>query len=339
MQPRTPATRILVGLASAAMGLAANARCQNVQATLTAVQPILLQEWQLPATFIQQVAQPAGPLTSASLSLPPASASCALTPQASGWRLDAGALTYAISGYFSTSFDLRLDLDAPAGTIATLALDSELAGDGVSSVRLDIDDDGSDEVSTSWGSSFPRTTRRNFVIEFQGTPVPVRVRLTNNGFPGAANNLAISVNEWSSTATAAGLGCGGIGLVGGTMASTAQGVYDQVLELIDSPNPLSSGTLRARGIGNFATFLVATANAPTAITLPAPFSETCPALSGAIAAAGIANGAPLATSWDLALPLLPPGLTAYVQHATASWLPSAGGNVLFDTSNVLRVDI
>jgi hypothetical protein len=93
--------------------------------------------------------------------------------------------------------------------------------------------------------------------------------------------------------------------------------------------------LQAHGLGGANVFVVG-ADATTApLLLPPPFASTCPLLGNVLATVPgtVTSNTPTPTTWQLAIPPLPPGLVFFVQHASVHAIaPFPVG-----TSNRLRI--
>ncbi len=314
--------------------LAPSLAAQGLQTTLEAIQPLTLSLGGVP-----QQQHPAGPLTSASLSIldPTCLANGTLTCAITGNSLSASHNVWGPNcGGLTATSDLRLNVSALQPGWATLRMSITASGDCGGQFRVDVGDDGSNEVSYSWGSTFEKT--RNLVIPVGTTPLPVRIYQYTCGAQPTGQSVNLVVEQWDATATQDQVGCGGLFGSAGWQAIEC----DHTLMFVDDPAPGALGVLRAGGFGQFHSFVVAS-TAPTApLQLPAPFTQICPTLANVLLLAPGAQSGMLGRQilWELPVPTLPVGLTFFVQHACAAvWqLPQMWALTRFDTSNVVRID-
>jgi len=314
--------------------LATTLTAQSVQTTMEAVQPLTLSL----GSVVQQQ-HPAGPFTTASLSindpscLATGSLSCTLngnhvTAAQNVWGPNCGGLT--------ANTDVRLTLTSPQSGWATLRFYIGAGGDCGGSFRVDVDDDGSNEIYYTWGTTFEKS--RNLIVPVGPTAQVVRITQYTCGAQPTAQSFNLTIDEWDPTATPDQPGCGGLFGSPGWQALEC----DHTLMFLDSLVPSELGVLRAGGYGQFHTFVVATSSTTLPLQLPTPFAQTCPTLANVLAFDSGLHSGMLGRQdiWNLHVPMLPIGLTFYVQHACAAiYQPSQfWAQTRFDTSNVLRID-
>lgn len=330
-------TTRLPHLPLALLGLAGCLASQTIQASLTALQPISLSQ-----NGGNQVTHPAGPLTSANLSLGPSSVTVDLTPTTLGWNLESSiycGFPSTQQSWYQGSTDMELSLSASAPTRAILRLYSLCADDGGGSISIQVPGYG----SVSFGSGSANGARHvdHFLVDLDTTPLVMSVNQSAGGWPAGTSYLLADVELLSPLATPEAAGCGGVFYVGFQQV-VAEYDTDHFLDLVDNGSATSAGTLRASALGQWSSFFVGFSPALMPLQLPAPFSSTCPTLSNiAVTSAGSVTSSYrfVPASWEIVLPLLPPGLTIYAQHGCAK-IPQAPatGNILWNTSNVVRID-
>ena len=106
--------------ALATLLLASGLASQTIQASLVALQPIVLSQ-----NGGSQVTHPAGPLTTANLSLGVSSVTVDLTPTTLGWNLVSNlrcGFPQTQQSYYLANTDMQLSLSAPTPTKAILRL-------------------------------------------------------------------------------------------------------------------------------------------------------------------------------------------------------------------------
>jgi hypothetical protein len=313
-----------------------------LQATLIAVAPVAA-EWinAPPGTPGTLVSQPAGPLTSVDLTAPVgqtwAHFDCALTADGAGWRLLASSQVFTPPGEIAeTRADLLLVLTATAPT--TVALDLELAhwGDFPFGVgfTLDLGDDGSIELDTTLPYCCGSVRRQSLTRTIDGTGLTIRIRHTNTMWVSPqAYDLRIEAQPWLPQASPIAAGCSELGIEA-PLPVWYEGNYQ--LAALPSDDPAEFGVLRATGLGSFDLFVVAGLPTMAPLVVPPPLPGPCDLLTDILVAVPGTPTVPgsTATEWELRLPLLPPGLALFVQHASVHTIAPFG----FGTTNVLRLD-
>jgi hypothetical protein len=313
-----------------------------LQATLIAVAPVEA-EWvnAPPGTAGALMSQPAGPLTSVDLTAPVgqnwAHVTCALSANGSGWRLEASSQVFSPPGEIAeTRVDLLLLLTAIAPT--TLALDLQLAhwGDFPFGVgfRIDLGDDGSDELDTTVPYCCGSVRRQSMTRTIDATGLAIRIRGVNTMWVSPqAYDLWIDAQPWLPQASAVAADCGRLGIEA-PLPVWYGGNYQ--LAALSSSDPAEFGVLRATGLGGFDLFFVAGLPTTAPLVLPPPLPGPCDLLTDILVAVPGTPTVPgsTATEWELRLPLLPPGLALFVQHASVHTIAPFG----FGTTNVLRLD-
>ena len=259
---------------------------QTVQASLVALQPLVLQQ-----VGGQQITHPAGPLTNANLTLASSFVSVDLSPTPLGWQFESelhcGFSSSPQTAYLASS-DLEWNLSAPVPTRVTLRVYSYCVDDSGGTIFFAVPD----------------------------------------------------IDVWSPLVTPSAAGCG-VTLLHGASGSLTYYQTDHHLDLVNTSGPPNSGTLRADGLGQWASFAASLASPQLPTQLPAPFAQTCPLLGSIdVLVPSIGSGSQsVPTHWELLLPVLPVGLTLYVQHASAYVAsPAFAPSTRWSTSNVLRVD-
>ena len=318
----------------ALLGLAAGLSAQNIQASLTALQPLTLNQ-----ANVGTVTHPAGPLTSANLSLGTSSVTVNLAQTTLGHSLSTYLDCDFAQGanYYTASTDLELTLSASLPTRATLRIYTFCGDDGGGSVDIDVPGYGS--ITFYNGSSFGERHYDHFLVDLTTTGLPITITQASGGFQAGRSLVSLAIEEWSPLASPTASGCGGLFYTGNPSYPVYQG--DHFLDLVDNANPTISGTLRADAFGQFSSYVLSFQPTQAPLQLPAPFSASCPILSNApVLVAGFeTDNFGLPTAWEVDLPVLPAGLTFYAQHACAKVTTTAiPGNTLWNTSNVVRID-
>lgn len=313
-----------------------------LQATLIAVAPVEA-EWvnAPPGTAGALMSQAAGPLTSVDLTAPVgqnwAHVTCALSANGPGWRLVASSQVFSPPGEIAeTRVDLLLLLAATAPT--TLALDLQLAhwGDFPFGVgfRIDLGDDGSDELDTTLPFCCGSVRRQSLTRTIDGSGLAIRIRGINTMWVSPqAYDLRIEAQPWLPQASAVAADCGGLGIEA-PFPVWYEGNYQ--LAALPSSDPAEFGVLRATGLGGFDLFVVAGLPTTAPLVVPPPLPGPCDLLTDILIAVPGTSTVPgsTATEWELRLPLLPPGLVLFAQHASVHTIAPFG----FGTTNVLRLD-
>lgn len=313
-----------------------------LQATLIAVTPVEA-EWvnAPPGTSGALVSQPAGPLTSVDLTAPVgqnwAHITCALSANGSGWRLLASSQVFSPpSEIAATRADLLLVLTATAPT--TVALDLQLAhwGDFPFGVgfTIDLGDDGSVELDTTLPFCCGSVRRQSLTRSIDATGLTIRIRGTNTMWVSPqAYDLWIEAQPWLPQASVVSPDCGVLG-VEAPAPTWYEGNYQ--LAALPSSDPAEFGVLRATGLGGFDLFVVAGLPTTAPLVVPAPLPGPCDLLTDILVAVPGTPTVPgaIATEWELRVPLLPPGLVLFAQHASVHTIAPFG----FGTTNVLRLD-
>lgn len=313
-----------------------------LQATLIAVTPVEA-EWvnAPPGTSGALVSQPAGPLTSVDLTAPVgqnwAHITCALSANGPGWRLLASSQVFSPPNEIAaTRADLRLVLTATAPT--TVALDLQLAhwGDFPFGVgfTIDLGDDGSVELDTTLPFCCGSVRRQSLTRTIDATGLAIRIRGTNTMWVSPqAYDLWIEAQPWLPQASVVSPDCGVLG-VEAPAPTWYEGNYQ--LAALPSSDPAEFGVLRATGLGGFDLFFVAGLPTTAPLVVPPPLPGPCDLLTDILVAVPGTPTVPgaIATEWELRVPLLPPGLVLFAQHASVHTMAPFG----FGTTNVLRLD-
>lgn len=327
--------KLATHLPLAATLFASGLACQTIQASLVALQPLVLSQ-----NGGAQVTHPAGPLTNASLTLGPSSLTVGLTPTALGHNLRTNLLCgfpSSVSSYYLADSELELTLTATAPTRATLRINARCQDDGGGSINLNVPGYGG--VSFFNGSASGRTEIHHYLVDLSSTPLTISISQSAGGFPAGVSFLDADIELASSLSSPGAAGCGGLFYNGQPNTGTYQA--DHYLDLVDNTNPNSSGTLRASALGQWSGFLFGFTAPQLPLQLPAPFTASCPTLANvAVLTEGTVVGtANLPSAWEVTLPLFPPGGTFWVQHACAK-VPTQSfpGNILWNTSNLVRID-
>jgi hypothetical protein len=333
-------------LATALCLLAPFASAQGIAASLVANDAITATLFDPSTnTTIAQQSQPAGPLWSANLQVGSyAVCSCSLAQLGSTWQFLASSQAIVPPNPVQqgiTHADLLLTL---TGT-GTIALDLSLAHLGDQSdptvMRIDVGNDGSVEVNS--GPIGSPWHHRLWTWDFAQGSLPIRVRTDQVSYGGAQRyDVNLRVLPWAAGASPAAPGCPFVATIRDGQGWAAESTNYQ-LAALPSTAPQQFATLRAFGLGQFGLFLVAVQPAIAVVPIPAPFypSSSVPLLVNAIfmqagtvtANVGIVTPV-IPRTWEVPVPLLPPGLTFWVQHTSATLVyPQQVG-----TTNVIRFD-
>lgn len=314
-----------------------------LQATLLALQPIEAEWTSAPAgTAGALVSVPAGPVTRAEAYAPVgqnwAIFDCSVASIGNGVRVLATSVVFPPGSELAeTRADLLLLLSAPQAI--TVALDLHVAhfGDTPSAAgfRIDIGDDGSDELDTSSPACCGSVRRHATTTTIGPNGLSVRIRSTNTmDASPQAFELWIDAEPWHAAATPITLACDALGT-----KLPPQGYYQGNYQLSVLPplSPYEFALLRAAGLGTFDLFIVSTDPGMAPLTLPAPLPGPCDLLTNIVfALPGDATIlAPARSGFEMRVPLLPPGLVVYVQHLSVE---NMAAPFAFGTTNVVRVD-
>lgn len=289
---------------------------------------------------------PPGPFTSMSLSVPRIHYSCHLTQVGSDWHLFATSGDNAYQAYPNATdhADLTLTLTAPQGTIAMIDLQVGQGGDAPSpsGFRVDWGNDGTVEVESTCLTCTYLTHIRTWTWDFSNGDLAIRIRTDQVSIAGVQGyQCELNVRPWGAGATPIAPDCGG--LINYQPGGSGSGLVSTNYQIAALPptQAVALATLRANGGGQFGAFLVSDSQVTQPLTLPSPFTATCSVLAaplffdlGTVTATFSSWTSAPPRQWDLVVPQLPPGITFYVQHASA--LPIAP--FPFGSSNVLRID-
>lgn len=304
----------------------------------------LQSSWQALAPLqVSTATWPAGPLTSGSLS-----------GQASSlwWNLDDTGTVHTVllsagassNGYGSLGIaaaDVLLSVTAATPCVATVEVDLFQGGSAASpGTRVDLGNDGTVEVpSQPWPGSSGRE-QRSAIWDFATGPLFVRIRtsiaVSSSTWYSESylSFLELRIRPWVAGAQPIGSLCSATGRVSNFLTN-----YALTMEPAAAPQ---FAELRARGAGEFAAFLIGLQPGALPLTLPPPYQGTCDVLTDVIATAVGVPAAPMGPTaspqpslWTLPVPPLPPGLTLYLQHASATSTPSS---YWFGASNLIRLD-
>jgi len=323
---------------------------QSVAAVLIANDAMYARLSDASGATLQEDVQPPGIVSNASLAVNFASLSCSLTTTSGEHLLSISHSAFnAHPNRSEVHADVTLWLLGPASRSIGVDVLVDHGGDfaDANGVRVDVGDDGSDEVWSACGFTCQFVTNhRGFHWSFADGPLPIRVRADQAAIFGAQGyGLQLRVRPWIPGATPETDDCGGVAWHGPDISPTSTNAH-LFAEQSTQPNELC--TLRAMGFGNFGAFLVSTAPATMTLTLPPPFSTTCDVLAFSFADAPgsvsesilLSAQPPMPREWLLPVPTLPPNLTLYVQHASAEPTALVPGynQPWFGTSNVIRID-
>lgn len=325
---------LLVRVATTLGALAGCLASQTIQASLVALQPLVLSQ-----NLVGQVTHPAGPLTTASLQMGPSSLSVDLLPTTLGWSMESNLVCGfppVMQNYYQADADLELTLSASAPMRVTLRVATHCQDDGGGFVSVDVPGHGS--ISFFNGSNQGERHLDHFQLDLTTTGLPITISQFAGGWPAGTSRLLIEVEAWSPLASPSAPACGGLFQHGPSSYPYYQ--FDHFVDLIDNGIASSSGTIRASGLGQWSSFLVGFSPALLPLQLPAPFAASCPVLANiAVATPGtVTDSVIIPSAWEVALPLLPPGMTIYAQHVCAKVPSGYPGNTLWNTSNVVRID-
>lgn len=223
-----------------------------------------------------------------------------------------------------TTADLLLQIGGPAGSVCSIDLRLVSFGDTPSpfGFRVDLGNDGVFEVDTT--VTAPETTdldrRAAFAWDFDQGPLPVRVVHDAGGFIAPQwFGLQVSLRPWSPLAADVGRGCE----VEGTAAFTSGYCTNYHLAALPPAGLPGLAELRATGIGPFGAFFVGVDPATVAFPLWGAPAHACDVLANIVLSeAGFVSRTvssfqhPIPVQWATVVPLLPPGLQFYVQHAS-----------------------
>lgn len=330
---------LLVGLSLLAPAVAQG----PLQATLLALQPIEA-EWTSapPGTPGALASVPSGPITRAEVHAPAgqnwATFDCSLAPLGGGVRVLASSVVFPPGAELAeTRADLLLLLSAPQPT--TVALDLHVAhfGDTPSAggFRIDLGDDGSDELDTSSPECCGSVRRFAATTTIGPGGLSVRIRSTNTmGASPQAFELWLDAEPWHPAATPISPACDAL-----ATKLPPQGYYQGNYQLAALPpvSPFEFALLRASGLGPFDLFVVSADPGTAPLTLPAPLPGPCDLLTNLVfAIPGEATIlSPARSGFELRVPPLPPGLVLYVQHVSVE---NEVAPFAFGTTNVVRID-
>ncbi|MFT4840300.1 MAG: hypothetical protein ACJAQZ_000118 [Planctomycetota bacterium] len=245
----------------------------------------------------------------------------------------------------STHADLTLTIDGPVGRHVGISIDINHFGDYSSAegFRIDVEDDGTIDLdSVAPVGSTGLHEHLHLSWDFAGGPLPIRIRTDQLGFGGPQMySLRIRVWPWTPAATPAGPDCGlRAALYDGHHYESSN--YHMTARASSAPGELA--ILQATGLGQLNAFVVAAQPMVMPLQLPPPFTTACDILAN-----GLSYGSGTVTElnnvtpvlgyfppreWQLVVPTLPPGLTFYVQHASAS----SFAPFWFGTTNRIRFD-
>ncbi|MFO1076316.1 MAG: hypothetical protein U1E73_01160 [Planctomycetota bacterium] len=278
----------------------------------------------LPATPVTVAVTPTGWLTATSFSIAPQ------VPQPGmlfDWSFHSSSWVPA-TAVTTTFADLLLTVTGPQNATGSLDLRVDASGDSPSqfAFRVDIGNDGSFEFDSrdSQAATTSLDRRASYAWDFANGPLLVRVLHQGNGAAMPQGfGLQTGFRPWAAGTTSTGDDCGALGIApfGGTG-------FETHYHLAALP-PFASNqsmVLRASGIGPFAAFLVSMQ--PNTVTYGLPgFTPPCDALANiALVELGgvsqVLSGTSFRIEWILPVPVLPPGLDFWVQHASMQlgWL-------------------
>lgn len=333
------------------MGLVAVLACQHpmtAQApwtTTLVANDAITAEWVNTQTNVVGASQthPAGPLVAASVQVSTARYSCSLVAAAASVEFTASTSGGSMTWPFRSRSHADLTLTITGTGIASLEVDLRHGGDGVipNAMRIDVGDDGTVELESSWGFIGSPRHHRLWTWDFNQGALVVRIRTdqqTMFGFQG--HSIVLRALPWSGHATPMSAACPASGVEMDPWLFEAETTnYQLAPEPATQTNQLLA--LRAFGFGSLGFFVASDTASLTPLQLP-NLPILCPALANALfveagsvsATTQISGASMIPRQWTLAVPLLPPGIRFYVQHGSVATLASPA----FGTSNVVRID-
>lgn len=330
---------ILLGLSLLAPAVAQG----PLQASLIALQPITA-EWTSapPGTTGALVTVPAGPITRAEAHAPFgqnwATFDCSIAPLGDGVRVLATSVVFPPGTELAeTHADLLLLLSSPQPIPVSLDLHVAHYGDTpwAAGFRIDVGDDGSDELDTSSPACCGSVRRLASTVTVGPGGLAVRIRSTNiMGASPQAFDLWLDVEPWLAAATPVSGACDAL-----ATKLPPDGYYQGNYQMAVLPpaSPSEFALLRASGLGPFDLFVVSGDPGTSPLTLPVPTTGPCDLLTNLVLAfpgeATILS--PARSGFELRVPPLPLGLVIYVQHLSVE---NEVAPFAFGTTNVVRID-
>ncbi|MEZ6036174.1 MAG: hypothetical protein R3F29_01750 [Planctomycetota bacterium] len=306
-------------------------------ATLTANQPI-------EATLTTTSSHPAGPLTTSgtvsstispynivatALWQPPTPTNLSCTLRET---LDTGSLP---GSWWPATFqiDATLEITGPTGAWGTIVVTADRYGTQWPTV--DVGNDGTNDTSPAgfYGGVGPGAQRYEWSIPVQlgAAPLPVRILMPTAALlsPGFLFTEVRFV-PWSPNATDLGSGCtpNHVGWIVGQNSA-----HDYSMAVLPGSGA-AAATLHARGYGQLQVFAVDLQSARLPVGT-IPFGNGCDdlLLGASVTAPGVPTPFSDDDEWTLDVPVLPPGLTFYLQHVS---LGGQGNPIYFGATNVVR---
>lgn len=317
----------------------------GLKVSMQALSPIAA-EWlnAPPGTPGAIATHPVGPLTEADVAVGSggqvwAQFVCRLAADGERWTVNALSLAYAPwPNMVETRADLLLQLTGAPHAAVDIDLQVEHWGDqpNPAGFQVDYGNDGNIDVSTVSTACCGTVHRRTWT--WMPRSGDLEIRIVNHGLDPVSPQvyfLHLVATPWAPTTEPAGLGYGGLAQTTKFLGSGLRTTNYQ-LAALPATTPGNLAELRATGLGSFGAFLVSTLPDTALLQLPPPFTTVCDVLVNVqLLAFGTATGTtPLPMEWWLVVPPLPPGLTFYVQHASAE----LSSQVMFGATNRIRFD-
>ncbi|MCB9876226.1 MAG: hypothetical protein H6835_01380 [Planctomycetes bacterium] len=310
-------------------------------------------QWIDPATGAvgAQMSTPPGPTTGTAVQVGyggnPSFAryQCSLAPAGDGFAFSASSSCSYPLGSIVGQIHADLTLTIAGNGAAFAGIDALLwhGGDypGPTAMLVDVGDDGVVDLTSDWSVGPGYRQHRLWYWDFADGDLVIRVRSDQASFGGwQVHGLSLDVRPWAPGTSPVSAGSTTIPYIPINVTDPESSNYALVAE--PPAQPQHAMDLRATGMGHYGYFLVSDVGATLPLLLPAPWNVPSPALSNVLAFAGGAvtatvpypPNAPTPREWVLPVPPLPPGLTFYVQHASANQYYA----FWFGTTNVVRID-
>lgn len=317
----------------------------GLKVSMQALSPIAA-EWinAPPGTPGSIATHPAGPLTEADVAVGSggqvwAQFVCRLAADGERWTVNALSLAYAPwPNIVETRADLLLRLTGAPHAAVDIDLQVEHWGDQPSPAGFQVDygNDGTFDVLSGSTACCGTVHRRTWTWMPRSGDLEIRIK--NHGLDPVSPQtyfLHLVATPWAPNTEPAGPGYGGL-----ASSSTLFGVKlwttNYQLAALPATAPGNLAELRATGFGSFGAFLISPGPDTVLLQLPPPFTTVCDVLANVqvLAFGNVTSTTPVPMEWWLVVPPLPPGLTFYVQHASAELT----SQVLFGATNRVRFD-
>lgn len=315
----------------------------GLKVSMEALSPITA-EWlnAPPGTQGAIATHPPGPLTEADVAVGAfgqvwAQFACRIAADDERWTVNALSVAYAPwPNIVETRADLLLRLTGAPHAAVDIDLHVEHWGDQPSpeGFKVDYGNDGTFDVTTASTVCCGTVHRRTWTwLPRSGD---LEIRIANRGLDPVSPQtyfLRLVATPWAPNTEQAGPGYSGLAAAA-TIPSAQIWTTNYQLAALPATAPGDLAELRATGYGRFGAFLVSTRPDTVALQLPLPFTTVCDVLADVrlLSFGTIGGTAPLPMEWWLVVPPLPPGLTFYVQHASAELSPQ----VWFGATNRVR---